>query len=252
MPRSLTFRSPIVVLASWTLLCSSAAAQEVLRHPGGLEVTLQGAQFVDWGDGRPYAEVRLALDANPEPFGPRPPQDMIPFHKAFCEQVQASLADGMAENGIEHINTRWDFAVDAPEDSFVTSRFHDNLFRVSAEGDCLAVNTHGAQAPEVGGGLAPVWLRSESVARPGMDGMGVVQTYGLDALDEAQADVRRAAAETLCGAAWQELRRREENYETLDYAWLGVTFEHRPRPGFTEADGHVWVLGAPDASPCPA
>ena len=239
-------------LAALALLAAPTAAQEVLRHPDGLEVTLEGARFVDWGDGRPYAEVRMALAANPEPFGPRPPQDVIPWHKTFCEMVQASLAEGMAERGIAHVAMRWDFAVDAPEGSFVTSRFHDNLFRVEADGTCAAVNAHGAQAPNVGGALAPVWLRAESVRRPGLDGMGVVLSYALDALGEAQAPARRAAAEALCEEAWTELTRREEAYANLDYAWLGVTFEHRPRPGFTEADGHVWVLGAPDASPCPA
>ena len=230
--------------ALFCLLPAAAFAQTVFTVSDGVSAELDRLQWVEYhGTGEIRWHLFLRPNGDPEPFGPRPPADMIRYHMQICEIVLPQIAGETAQRGIEAMDVRWDWTPVAQEGPITVSRLHQNAFDISG-GDCAPVEPFGSGAPRPPAGIEPIWLRSESLGSPSLPGMGLRITYALPrALDAYDDALLNAAAEELCvSEASFEIARREGLYENLDYEWATISFEEETATDMRESRSFTWPL----------
>ena len=215
------------LIAALLALAGAAQAQTFTMSNGSVADMDRIDILKDSATGETFFALHVVPRFNPEPFGPVPPADAIRWHGEMCEMLVPAISDDIASNGVERLRVRWQWTPeDQPGDGITIIRFHENEFDVA---DCVARDPFGPRSvpPST---LGERWLGTETATDRTIDGLGYRVLYRLpESIATYDEDrLERVSLELCVSHVADEIARREELYEGLDYAWASVTFEERP------------------------
>lgn len=228
------------------MMTTAPVAAQTFELRNNLSVDFVRMESIEWAaENRAWVRMSFTPNFEPEPFGPRPPTDVIGIMQELCERLapNQSVRDFLAGIDGDQLELRWDWTPDEQEGPFTISRFHNNLFQVDGDA-CLPIEPFGRTNPRPPSGVEPRWRRSETTRDRSQDGLGLQVTYTLpQPLDSYDPDLLDQTAVELCiSQATAIIARREEAYENVDYTFAKIQFEEYPEPNFTNAQGFVWPL----------
>ncbi|WP_316014837.1 hypothetical protein [Roseobacter sp. HKCCA0434] len=236
-------RTCLAGLALAAAPCAGAFAQ-TFTISGGLTADLEEIVWIEnLEGGGTHAELRVTPNFDPEPFGPRPPADVVEPQQELCEIVWPQIAGEAGGMGITRLDVRWGWTPEQQDGPFTISRSHTNRFDVS-DGTCQALEPRDRTLVTPRSGPEVRWLRSSAAQDRQLDGIGLNVFYRLpEPLSAYSDDQLDAMAQELCVTeATDIVARRHAGYDSIRYEWAAIAFEEQLAPNSTESRRFVWFL----------